>query len=114
MASSALQPIINLQLANSEAALFTAPTGYWVQIVKLLATNNDTASHQLTLAVVPSGHSYASAYITTPALSLLSGNTYLGYNEYGLVLAPGDAIYGFADTGAKVSVFATGLYQAGS
>lgn len=114
MPSSPVQPIINQQLGGSAAALYTAPVGTWVQILKLTVTNVDTGSHNITLAIVPSGGSYGTAFITTDALVLLAGNSYLGNNEYGLILAPGDALYGFADTGAKVNIFASGLLGTGS
>lgn len=114
MPSSALQPLFNLQLANAAAALYTAPAGFWVQITKLLAVNVDGSSHQVTLALLPQGNSYSAVFITTDALSLLSGATYGGYNEYGLVLAPGDQLWGFADAAAHVNCFASGLLISGS
>jgi hypothetical protein len=114
MPSSPVQPIVNQQLGGSAAALYTAPTGTWVQILSLKVTNVDTGSHNITLAIVPATDSYGTAFITTDALVLLAGNTYLGYNEYGLVLAPGDTLYGFADSGAKVNIFASGLLSTGT
>jgi hypothetical protein len=114
MASSPAVALFNLQLSSSNAALYTAPTGTWVQILRLLAANQDTAPHQVTFYLVPSGNSAVSAYITTPALTILPGNTYLGYNENGLILGPGDRIYGFADTSAVVNCFASGLLSTGS
>lgn len=114
MPSSPVQPIVNQQLANAAAALYTAPAGTWVQILSLKATNIDSGSHNITLAIVPNGSSYGTAFITTKALVLLAGNSYPGYNEYGLVLAPGDALYGFADTASDVNIFASGLLSTGA
>jgi hypothetical protein len=116
MPSSPAQPIVaaGTQLGGSEAVLYTAPTGFWVQIMALRAVNVDTGNHTVSLGIVPSGGSYSVANLTTDALALLAGNSYLGYNEYGLVLAPGDSLVGFADTGAKVNILASGLLTSGT
>lgn len=107
--TSPVQPLVRTQLTNASTALYTSPAGVWTQIVKLTCLNTDVASHTVTFHVVPSGGSSATANITTSAQAILAGQTWNSPNEYGLVLAPGDALYGLADTGAVVNVFAAGI-----
>lgn len=114
MASSPYQPLVNQQLASSAGVLYVAPTGTWVQILKLLAVNVDTGPHTITFEIVPNGDSAGTTYITSDGLTVPAGGSYLGYNEYGLVLAPGDTLYGFADTAAKVNCFVAGLLSGSS
>jgi len=110
MATSPVQQIINsIQLANATASLYQAPIGTWVQILSLKATNVDTVVHTVTFQIVPSSGTGTAANTSTKTLAILPGNTYLGNNEYGLVLNPGDSIWGFADTAAVVNCFASGL-----
>lgn len=110
MATSVVQEIVNsVQLTSSSATLYTAPAGTWVQILRLVATNVDTASHQITFQLVPSGGSAGTVNKTTDALVVLPHSNYPGYNEYGLVLNPGDKLAGFAESGSVVNVFASGL-----
>jgi len=109
MASSPIVPLYNGQLSNSSAALYTSPTGVWTQLTKVLAVNTDTSAHTVTFHIVPNGGSSATANISTNAQAVLAGQAWNDPNEYGLVLAPGDAIYGNADTGSQVNVFIAGF-----
>lgn len=107
--ASPIQEIVSGQLSNGAVALFTSPAGTWTQIIKLTCTNTDAVSHNVTFYAVPSGGSVGSTNQTTIAKAILPGDTWNSPNEYGLVLNPGDALYGLADTGAVVNVFASGI-----
>lgn len=107
MATSAIQEIINTQLTNASAALYTAPTGLWVQIVSLTCQNIDVATHNVTFHIVPSGSSSATSNIITNAQAITAGMSWNDPFVLGKVLNPGDALYGLADTGAVVNVFAS-------
>jgi hypothetical protein len=107
--TSPVQPLVRTQLANSSTLLYTSPVGVWTQIVKLACVNTDTASHTVTFHVVPSGGSSGTTNITTDGQGVLPAQTWNSPNEYGLVLAPGDALYGLADTASVVNVFAAGI-----
>lgn len=107
--ASPIQEIVSGQLSNSAVALFTSPAGTWTQIIKLTCTNSDSASHNVTFHVVPSGGTALAANKTTIAKAILPGDTWNSPNEYGLVLNPGDALYGLADASAMVNVFASGI-----
>lgn len=107
--TSPVQPLVRTQLTNASAALYTSGVGIWTQIVKLVCVNIDTVSHTVTFHIVPSGGSSSTANVSTSAQGILAGQSWNSPNEYGLVLAPGDALFGLADTGAVVNVFAAGI-----
>jgi hypothetical protein len=109
MASPVQQIIETQQLGSSAGLLYTSPSNVWTQIIALTAVNTDTATRTITLYIVPSGGSAGAPTESTPPRALLAGGGYNGQNEYGMVLNPGDAIWGVADTAAKVNVFASGL-----
>lgn len=109
MASPVQEIVSSVQLSATSALLYQAPPGVWVQIMALRASNADTSIHTVTFNVVPSGGSVGVANQTTPPLAVLPGSVYPGTNEYGLVLNPGDALWGNADTAAVVNCFASGL-----
>lgn len=108
--TSPVQQIIPTQrLTNSAAAYYTSPAGVWTQITALGCVNTDTSVRAITIYLVPTGGSAASATITTSARSVLIGDNYNGQNEYGMVLNPGDALWAFASTTNVVNIFASGL-----
>lgn len=106
MATSAIQAIINQQLVNAAAQLYVAPAGLWVQFVSLTCQNTDTVSHNVTFYIVPSGGSFGTTNLITNAQAVLSKQSWNDPFVLGKVLNPGDALFGFADTGAVVNVFA--------
>ena len=108
MASPFQQIVKSVTLTGSAAALYTSPLGTWTQINKLTCCNTDTASHTVTLYIVPSGGSSGATNVTTSAQAVSPGQTWNSPNEYGQVLNPGDAIWGFADTAAHVTILASG------
>ena len=114
MATSAIQAIINTQLTNAASQLYVAPTGLWVQFVSLTVQNTDTVSHNVTFHIVPSGGSATTADIITNAQAVLSKQSWNDPFVLGKVLNPGDALFGFADTGAVVNVFAAARLVAAS
>lgn len=113
MASSPVIPLFNGQLGNAAAALYTSPAGTWTQLTKLLLVNTDTVTRSVTFNLVPSGGSAITANITTKAQAVRSGQSWNSPNEYGLILAPGDALYGFADSATEVNAFLEGVSVTG-
>lgn len=109
MASQIAQIVETRQLAGSAALLYSSPSLISTQITALTAANTDSAPHAITLYIVPAGGSAAKATITTPARVIPAGGTYNGQNEYGQVLGPGDALWGFADTASQVNILASGI-----
>lgn len=107
--ASAIQGIVNTQLpASVGVLLYQSPSQTWTQIQKLLCVNTDAASHTVTLYIVKSGNSVGAASLTTPAQAILPQKTFNSPNEYGLILNPGDALWGFADLGAVVNIQVSG------
>ena len=62
---------------------------------------------------MPSGGSAGTGNTSTPDKAILAGGSYNGQNEYGQVLNPGDALWGLADAGSVLNVFASGLLGVG-
>lgn len=112
MATSPIQEIISGQLATGATLLYTA-SSVWVQITKLTVVNNDSSNRTVTFHLVPSGGAAANANRTTIAWPILAGDTWNSPNEYGLVLNPGDSLWGLADAGAMVSVFGSAILLTG-
>src|ERR1700689_2692924 len=107
MSSPTLEIVNSVVLTGSAAVLYTSPIGTWTQIMALTAANIDTATHVATFYIVPSGGSAGTTNISTDAQAILPGANYNGRNEYGQVLNPGDALWGKADAGSVVNVFAS-------
>ena len=110
--ASPIQPLVNIQLTNSATALYTALAGFSVQISKVVCVNTATTGHTVTLAIVPANASYGTQYITTDVQGLLPLQSWNSPNEAGLVLAGGDSLYGLADAGSVVNIFASGVVTA--
>jgi hypothetical protein len=108
MASPVLQIVTSQQLASTAASLYTSPIGTWTQISKLTCCNTDTGTHTATLHIVPSGGSTGASTTTTLGQAISPGQTWNSPNEYGLVLNPGDALWGYADTASKVTIAVSG------
>lgn len=109
MASPLQQIVPSTQLAGSAGLLYTSPPGFDTQIVALNAVNVDTSTHTITLYIVPFGEQPGAATTTTSANGLLAGQNYNGQNEYGMVLGPGDALWGQADTPSVITIAVSGL-----
>ena len=107
--SSPILQLANTQLPTGAALLYASPTGVWTELIKVLLVNTDTAAHTATLYVVPRGAAAATANLTTDGQAILAGQSWPSPNEPGLVLNPGDAIWGLADTGAKVNCLVSGV-----
>lgn len=107
--ASPIQEIFSGQLFNSANLLYASATGVWTQLSKITCANSDTAVHVVTFHIVPNGGSAATSNMSTITQAILPSQTWNSPNEYGLVLNPGDSIYGFADTTAVVNVFIAGL-----
>ena len=97
------------QLGNAAVSLYVSATGTWTQIAKVTCTNTDTATHVVTFHIVPASGSATASNKSTITQGILPGQTWNSPNEYGLVLNPGDALYGFADTASEVNYFVAGL-----
>jgi len=113
MTSPVQEIITSIQLANAAAALFTSPAGTWTQIIKLTFTNTDTVTRVVTVHIVPAGAGAGAANKSTILKAILPNDTWNSPNEYGIVLNPGDAIYGFADAASVVNCFGAGILATG-
>lgn len=109
MASPLQQIVPTQQLTGAATQLYVSPLGFTTQIVALNAVNVDTATHTITLYIVPSGSVADPTTVTTNGFPLLANENYNGQNEYGMALGPNDALWGLADTGAVVTITASGL-----
>lgn len=96
-------------LSGAAALLYVSPTGVYSQIVKLSCVNSDSASHVVTIYLVPAGGTAGNANVVTNAQPILPKQTFNSPNEYAHVLNPGDAIWGFADVAGKVNIRASAL-----
>jgi hypothetical protein len=107
--ASPIRQIAAGQLGSSASLLYTSATGTWTQIAKVTCTNTDTATHVVTFHIVPTGGSALFSNKSTITQGILPAQTWNSPNEYGLVLDPGDTIWGFADQAALVNYFIAGL-----
>lgn len=105
-------PIAATQLATTPGTtLYTCPAGTKAEIRKLTFKNSDTASHNVTVALIRSGAS------TTPAVGNIiwdaapvpaTATAPRGvecFEAQGQVLNPGDFIQAFAESGTKITPF---------
>lgn len=106
--SPSLEIVVAQQLGGSAAVLFTSSAGTWTRIEKVTLVNTDSASHQVTLYLVPSGGSAATNTLITMTQAISPGQSLNDVNVPGHYLNPGDALWGYADTGAKVNVMVGG------
>ena len=106
--SPSLEIVVAQQLGGSAVALFTSAPGTWTRIEKVTLVNTDSASHQVTLYLVPSGGSAGTTNIITNGQALSPGQSLNDVNVPGHYLNPGDALWGYADTGAKVNILVGG------
>jgi hypothetical protein len=114
MATSPIQEIVSsVQLQATTAQLYVS-TNVWTQIMKLTATNTDSNVHLVTFYIVPSGASVSATNMSTNGQQVLGADTFNSPNEYGLVLNPGDSLWGSADAAGVINVFASGLISFGS
>lgn len=107
--ASPIQRIVSTQLTAVASVLYASPPGTYTQIVKLTCVNTDSAGHVVTLYMIPSGGGASGTTETTLGKAILPGDTWNSPNEYGLVLNPGDALAGLADTGSVVNVFVSAV-----
>lgn len=92
-------------LSAAGEQLYFAQPATWVLITKVTFFNSDAnVSHNVSLQIFSQGVGYT----VTRARPVLGGDTWNSPNEYGLVLNPGDSLWGFADVGAVVNLFVTG------
>lgn len=106
--ASIVQGLVNVQLSNAAAGLYTAPTGTWVQLTKVLLANSTSGATTVTLYLVPRGQVVGATFITTNAQAVLGNQSWNSPNEYGLVLNPGDELQGFAATGSVINIMVAG------
>ena len=112
-----VQPVVIFQAAllpNAAAVVASAnnpsPAQVTTIIKKLTVTNTDgAAGHTFTIYIIPFGGGVA-------AVNLLVNARAIGLNEtlditeaINQELAPGDAVWAFADVAAKVSIRASGV-----
>ncbi len=111
--ASPVREIVAGQLANAASLLYQSPPGFATQITKLTCANTDGSVHYITFHVVPSGSTPQISNQSTIAWPIDGSDTWNSPNEYGLVLNPGDALWGFADAATFVNVFASGVVTNG-
>lgn len=106
-------------VANVAGALYTSPASTTTILTRASISNVTTGAVALTLWLVRSGGARANANIIRGASAaglVLPGGpaSPLILSELaGLVLAPGDAVHGLADTAAALNFTASGWTQAG-
>ena len=109
MASPIVAIVEGQFLSGSPSALYASPAGIYTQIVKLTCVNSDTATHQITVYLVPATGSASNANVTTLVQAVQPNQVFNSPNEYAHVLNPGDQIVGYADTAGKVNIRVSGL-----
>ena len=94
--------------ASAAQALYPSPTGISTRIEKLTFYNADTASHVVTVYLVPSGFGVAAGTTILYQQPVGAHQTLDDTNVPGHYLSPGDALWAFADTAGFVNIFAAG------
>ena len=111
MSLNAIQMVSNTQLPSAAAAQYACPLNSRVIIRHVVFTNTDSSARTVTAHIVPSGGSLSNATMVIDAQSIAAGAAYVSPELSGLVLNAGDQLECFADTGAKVTMNASGIQQ---
>ena len=113
MTASIYTTVYNSQLSNNGATLYTSSGGD--NIRQLLAVNADTSPHTVTITAVRKGGSPTDAYASpiAAAVPIPAGGTAELINpgqlaNGGIVLRPGDFLYGDASAASEVTLLAYG------
>lgn len=98
-------------LGTSATQLYTSPGGTVTRIDKLTVINQDSASHTVTIYLVPVASTQGTANRTTNAQVVQAGQSWNSPNEYGHYLNAGDSVWAFASA-SSVMTIAVGGTQA--
>lgn len=107
--ASPVQALFSGQLGSGAVRLYASAAGIWTQITKNLCVNTAGSPQTVTFYVVPSGGTTGTSTLTTVAEGILAGASWQSPNEPGLVLNPGDAIWGLASNANDVNCYLAGV-----
>ena len=103
------------QLPNAAAPVLTSPVGFYTTTKKVTVTNTDTAAIPVTIYKVPSGGSADDTTLLVDAKNVppntINGGVLELYEVENQTLNPGDALWAFAGTAAKVNLNISGIQQ---
>lgn len=103
-----VQLVAPMQLANSDAVLFTAPTQTTVKIGRAVFTNTTASAVPIT-AGITTGSALGAATTLISARTLAPGESYVSPELAGAVFPAGSQIRAFAGTAAAVTLTVSGL-----
>jgi hypothetical protein len=104
MASPSLEIVPSAQLGSSVGTLYTSPLATVTRIEKVTYTNTDTATHTVTVYLIPSGQSASTSNLITDAQAVGPSQSLNDVNIPGHYLNAGDKIAAFADTASVVNI----------
>lgn len=109
MAVQPTQIVESQQLPGSAAALYTAPASTRAQITKLVVVNPTGGSATYTLYMVPASGAIGASTTLTSAQAVAAGQSVVDPNVPGLVLMPGDALWGVASGATTLTIAASAV-----
>ena len=105
---SQVQLVAPAQLANSDTAVYTAPTQTTVKIGRAVFTNTSASATTIT-AGITTGGALAAATTMISARPIAPGEAYVSPELAGAVLPAGSQIHAYAAAATAVTFTASGL-----
>lgn len=102
------QLVAPMQLAASDAALYTAPTSTTAKIGRAVFTNTSGSAVTITAGITTGGALTAGTTLIS-ALPLAAGQSYVSPELAGAVLPSGSALRAYASAAASVTFTGSGL-----
>ena len=103
-----VQLVAPVQLGNSDAAVYTAPTQTTAKIGRAVFTNTTASATTITAGITTGGALGASTTMLS-ARNIAPGEAYVSPELAGAVLPAGSQIHAYAGTASAVTFTASGL-----
>ncbi len=103
-----VQLVAPVQLANSDAAVYTAPTLTTANIARAVFTNTTAGAVTIT-AGITTGGALAAATTMISARSLAPGEAYVSPELAGAVIPAGSALHAYASAATSITFTMSGL-----
>lgn len=103
-----VQLVAPVQLGNTDAALYTAPTSTSAKIGRAVFTNTTASAVTITAGITAGGALGASTTMIS-ARTVAPGEAYVSPELAGAVLPAGSQLHAFASAAASITFTASGL-----
>jgi hypothetical protein len=103
-----VQLVAPLQLGNTDASVYTAPTQTTAKIGRAVFTNTTASATTITAGITP-GSALAASTTMISARTLAPGEAYVSPELAGAVIPQGSQLHCYAGTASAVTFTASGL-----